>query len=334
MRVIKCHGSGNDFYLVDRRETAIDEPDLSRLAISLSCRSGPFGADGLLLVEAGAAGPRMRIFNADGSEAEMCGNGLRCVGRYLLDSATDDHVVIETRLESLLVRRTEELAAGVRTMAYESSAISFDVGGWLLGHHRDELTDEPLPSLGTQQPFTAVRFPNPHVIAVTDQVSLTELARLGSAANGTDSVFPVGVNVSMIRRLGPRSLYCATFERGVGLTMACGTAMSASAIVAARHGLVPTQVPIEILTWGGKVRIIVAEDLASVAVEGNATFVFTAQLPLHHALAGDPGPTLQRVPYLEETAAYERLRTELRSELRDQLAEEEYGRLDQLGSAG
>ncbi len=333
MRLTKCHGSGNDFYLVDRRETMIDESDLAPLAVSLSRRSGPFGADGLLIVDDGEVGPRMRIFNSDGSEAEMCGNGLRCVGRHLLDGSSDERVLVETRRESIAVRRVEELAPGVQATAYQSSAVSFAIRDWLLGHDNDELKQQPIPSLHDTLPFTAIRFPNPHVITVTERVSLDELVRLGSTANSTPSVFPEGVNVSMIRPLGPRSLYCATFERGVGLTMACGTAMSASAVVAASQGLVPTGETVEVFTWGGKVRIVVADDLASVAVEGNATVVFTTELPLRDAL--DPGPelTVRAEASVDEITAYEQLLADVRSELLVHLTGDEYGGLQELEAA-
>jgi diaminopimelate epimerase len=194
------------------------------------------GADGLLLVteptRAGAVAT-MRVINSDGSEASMCGNGLRTVVRYLLehDGLTGDFAV-DTMHATLAVGREEDFAKGVPSFRVEISPVSFEPRDLPI-HLEGRLLDEVLPQVSPTLKFSAVAVPNPHLITFADGEMLKgdELVRIGEFLNGENSLTPDGVNVTFCEILDDGVLNTRTFERGVGLTNACGTAMSATSLM-------------------------------------------------------------------------------------------------------
>ena len=303
MKLLKVHGSGNDFYMLDAQtlNRTLTEDEIRQLAVNICDRQTGLvdGADGLLWVDrADHEGPvgRIRVINADGSEASMCGNGLRCVARYLAQKNQSQSFTVQTMTADLPVAKMPNLAPNVATYQAHIAPVSFKASD-LKMHVNDEaetLVDQPVKELDSDLRFTAVAVPNPHLIAFVDRETLEsdQLGELGRYLNdGHNPVFPDGVNVSFVELLGQNEIFVRTFERGVGYTNACGTAMSASSLVSVLlHGdQVANQTTLTVKNPGGMVKTVVHHQVAGaddyIDLIGNATFVRTTELDLEDALA-------------------------------------------------
>ncbi|MEI5908690.1 diaminopimelate epimerase [Bacillus spongiae] len=287
IQLIKCHGSGNDFILIDEMEHdhQMTDQDRENLAIALCDRKSSIGADGILFVlESQQAAARMRVFNADGSEASMCGNGLRCVARYICEKLSLSEVLIETMKANLLVSQEKEIYEGIPTYKVEISPVSFHLSDLPLNIERAEkLINETVPELSDTIRFTAVAVPNPHLIAMvdTDQIISNEQKVISEKVNMPNNLFPDGVNVSFVHPLGDKAIYVRTFERGVGFTNACGTAMSASTLIYRMITKQSFETSIDVFNNGGMVRCVpheVRKGQFKIDLIGNATYVFKASI--------------------------------------------------------
>ncbi|WP_137597176.1 diaminopimelate epimerase [Paucilactobacillus kaifaensis] len=305
MKLIKVHGSENDFYMLDAKQfdRSLTESEIKKLALQICKRNGAGlgdGADGLLWVDrASHQGPlgKMRVINADGSEASMCGNGLRSVSRYLAEQNHKQSFTVETMEADLPVAKMTELAAGVPTYRVQIAPVSFQAHDLKMhvNHEAKTLIDQSIEELDSNLKFTAVAVPNPHLIAFVDEATIKgdQLGELGRYLNnGTNPIFPDGVNVSFVQIQGKNQIFVRTFERGVGYTNACGTGMSAASLVSViLHGdQIENNTDITVRNPGGMVKTDVhyqnkADD--SIDLIGNATFVRTVELDLSAALDGD-----------------------------------------------
>lgn len=244
IQFVKMSGTGNDFVMIDNRNGIIPEGAKSALAARLCARRIAVGADGLELLEASAeADVRMRIFNADGSEAEMCGNGARCLAHFAhaLDAAPSD-------------MKIQTVAGNLRAV----------VNG---GSVKVELTPpEPVVNKG-QLAFGAtereVHYTNtgvPHAVVIVDDLETIELDAWGAMVRYHDWFKPSGANVNFVQVLGGDKISIRTYERGVeGETLACGTGATACALVAA-----------SLNSWTGPVEVNVRSgDLLKIYFEGD-----------------------------------------------------------------
>lgn len=270
---LKCHGSGNDFPLIDARALTLGEAEWATLARLLADRAGPVGGDGLLALVAGddthAFG--MRMWNSDGSEAETCLNGLRCTARLGFDLLGIDAAQVKLKTSSADVARDPEIAPGVatiRTLVGPNSTRAADVG--LVGAP-EQVIDAPIAGLPNHRAFTAVAMPNPHLVSFVDGVDEDELVALGRWCEGRPALLPARANVSFVEQRGPDSLFVRTFERGVGLTDSCGSAMAASVLSAALTGRTRFGDTVQVFNRGGMVRGQAEAD-TRVTLSGNATF--------------------------------------------------------------
>jgi diaminopimelate epimerase len=284
----KCHGSGNDFPLIDAR--AIDLPDATwaGIARALADRTGPVGGDGLLLLTPGDAGHAfgMRMFNADGSEAETCLNGLRCVARAGFAALGGTQARVKLKTSSASVAIDPELAPGVVTIRETAGPADPDVSHWPLAD-AVLLVDARVPNLPSARLFTAISIPNPHLISFVAEVDDAELRAIGAACEAAPPWLPNRANVSFVELRGS-DLFVRTFERGVGLTDSCGSAMAASTYAACLTGRVKFDVPLTVFNAGGMVRAEAAAD-GMVTLSGNATFEWagSAEVDVARGLAGD-----------------------------------------------
>lgn len=270
---LKCHGSGNDFPLIDARMLTLGEPEWTTLARLLADRAGPVGGDGLLALVPGddthAFG--MRMWNSDGSEAETCLNGLRCTARLGFDLLGLDAAQVKLKTSSATVARDPEIAPGVatiRTLVGPNSTRSADVG--LVGVV-EQVIDAPIPGLPNPRAFTAVAMPNPHLVTFVDTIDEDELLALGTWCESRPALLPARGNVSFVEVRGPSRLFVRTFERGVGLTDSCGSAMAASVLSAALTGRTRFDETVQVFNRGGMVRGQAEVD-KRVLLSGNATF--------------------------------------------------------------
>ena len=261
---LKMHGAQNTFVLIDARVRG--HADYASLARSLCAPGGGFdGADGLLVVsDAVGALAEMRIFNADGSEPETCGNGLRCVARYLVDRGAGDAFTIAT------------LAGPVKTeiVAHEPFEARIDLGHVTFPH---DAQPERIDALGATWTFVAASLGNPHAVVFVDDVAAIDLEALGRAFD-TNARFPHGVNLHVARIVTTEdaTLEVRHYERGVGLTQACGTGAVASAAVAiATRGFAS---PVTVRVPGGTLRVAWRAG-ATARLTGPAEPLFTRPLP-------------------------------------------------------
>jgi diaminopimelate epimerase len=307
LNLIKCHGSGNDFLLIDEISETYNfsEKDRQNLALVLCDRKKGLGADGILFVlKSERCEAEMRVFNADGSEASMCGNGLRCVGRYVTELTGKSNIVIETMKADLKVSQEPSIFKEIPTYKVEISPVLFELEHLPMNIDKETLIDEKVPGISDTLRFSAVAVPNPHLISIVGNKHIisNEQKCISESVNGPNNLFPDGVNVSFVQPLGSDGIYVRTFERGVGFTNACGTAMSASSLVTCLSGLNEFEKEIDVYNNGGKVRCVVHKsgEVYSMDLIGNATYVSRSKLDLE-VKEPENYRTLDCVEYCEES---------------------------------
>lgn len=312
--LIKVHGSENEFFILDETllERTLTEEELVSLTKVVTNRSNGLlkGADGVLLIGSAKRkdlGESMRVINYDGSEASMCGNGLRTVARYLSEKNNQNEFTVETMHADLHVKKAEELGKDVQTFQVEISPVSFNVHDLPFNWKFKTFIDQKLPELAPNLRFSAVAVPNPHLISFVDHETLnsSQFEEIAKYLNGTNPYFPDGVNVSFVEELGNQKIFVRTFERGVGFTNACGTAMAASSLmyVLLKGGKVEEK--IQVINPGGMVQTIVhQEDNGSYWMDliGNATFLNKISISLEDIL--NQQLTLATVTLLNEDKVY------------------------------
>jgi diaminopimelate epimerase len=276
MRFEKMHGLGNDFLVVDDREPQpVDWPSLARRACE---RHTGVGADGILLIQGSdVADLRMRLFNADGSEAEMCGNGIRCVAEYVaVHGISGDRVVWETGAGVVVTERIGDdmVTVDMGPPRFAPGDIPFDAGGEV-----EEVIDQPLQVDGRSLRVTLVSMGNPHCVAVVDDVGAFPLAELGPLVERHPR-FPQRTNFEIVQVLSRTRVRQRTFERGVGETNACGTGASAVGVAVQRLSLCDSPVTVELR--GGPLHIAWAPG-TTVRMTGPAQRVYTGHLMLQPA---------------------------------------------------
>ncbi|HEX8485413.1 diaminopimelate epimerase [Sphingomonas sp.] len=279
---VHCHGSGNDFPLIDARGIALRDEDWAIVARALADRRGPVGGDGLLLLGEGDGDCAfsMVMRNSDGSEAETCLNGLRCVARAGFAALAIDAARVRLKTSVAEVAREPDVAPGVYGVREVAGPASLDAGAWPLGGHV-RLVEAPLAELSSSLAFTAVAMPNPHLVAFVEAVDEAALCRAGEACEAAPAWVPNRANVSFAEMRegvsGTRDLFVQTFERGVGLTDSCGSAMAASTYAACLTGRVAWDAPITVFNRGGLVRAQASAD-AMVTIIGNATWEYAGAI--------------------------------------------------------
>jgi diaminopimelate epimerase len=261
MRLIKTHGSLNEIFALEARPDAwASDADLRGFVRAVCDRdSWTGGSDGIYLYDASGADAQAWFFNPDGSSAEFCGNGMRGLGRLILDRRGTDTEVVASGGRDYTVRRAPSTPEGARQVVLELPPLNFSD------------TELPAPFAG----FTAVAVPNPHVISVVDAYSEPELIELGKLAA---EVFPEGANVSFLQPLDEGDVFVRTFERGAGLTPSCGSGVVASRAAYSRvTGLDPSQ-RLVVRNAGGvaAASIQIRDGAWQPVLEGNATVVYTA----------------------------------------------------------
>ena len=260
MRFTKMQGLGNDFLLIRGQVPA----DVRPQAAALCDRHFGVGADGVIYVSPSQiADCRMSIFNADGSEAKMCGNGIRCVGKYLYDKGI-------TRKTELTV----ETLSGVRTLRLHAAkglvqTVTVDMGPAVL--KRENVYYPAGIGFGA-----LVSVGNPHLVFFTEAVEDVPLYLWGPRIEA-DERFAGGVNAEFVQVLSPAALRMRVWERGCGVTMACGTGACASVFAAVKKGLFPINQPIEAVLDGGSLFVTVDEG-NGLCMEGPAVTVFEGEI--------------------------------------------------------
>jgi diaminopimelate epimerase len=283
MKFVKMHGAGNDYVVLDARDMEADWPALAR---AMCDRHTGVGADGLLLVLPSAspsalADIRMREFNQDGSESEMCGNGIRCLAKYVLERGIVDRNKNPLNIETMSgIRVLEPIwhdgkVDRSRVAMGEPELRSGKVPVTLSEDMADgPVLDFPLDVDGTTLDLTFVSMGNPHAIAfIESPVSKFPLHRIGPEVE-RHAIFPNRVNFSIVNAKEGRGVVARVWERGVGETLACGTGACAIAVASRLHGYCGDDVDI---TLPGGVLTISWDGVGEVYLEGPAVEVFEGE---------------------------------------------------------
>lgn len=261
MKFTKMHGTGNDYiYLYEQTQY-----NLADVAVALSRRQIGVGSDGLIHIAKGEhADFEMRIFNADGTEGEMCGNGIRCVGKYVYDKGYTDKTSL-----------TIQTLAGVRTLTLTLSAcgtvdaVSVDMGvPTFLGQQLLEVG-------GKIYMGEYISIGNPHFAILCEEVGEIDLATIAPQIQ-QNPLFPQGVNVEFFHRIAPESYAMRVWERGSGETLACGTGACAVFATVRKAGLAPEKITLQ--QQGGAVSLWQVGD--HIAMQGEAVTVFEGEIEM------------------------------------------------------
>lgn len=274
IKFTKMHGLGNDYVYIDctakTGQKIENEPSLARF---VSDRHFGVGSDGLILIcDSDIADFRMRMFNYDGSEAEMCGNGIRCVGKFVYDKGMIDRdlITVET-LAGIKVLKLNVINGKVET-------VRVDMGEPILEPEKiPVVSDEEiaknlvLNAMDNEFKFTCVSMGNPHAITVVENVKEFALEKYGKTLE-YDSHFPKRSNIEFIELVDKNNIKMRVWERGAGETLACGTGACASVVACCLNGYTDRKVNVELL--GGNLEIEWAEKDNHVYMTGPATTVF------------------------------------------------------------
>ena len=270
----KMDGAGNDYIYVDTTRYPISDPQTA--SVKWSNRHTGIGSDGLVLIGKpsilSGADFSMRIFNADGSEAKMCGNASRCIGKYLYERHLTDSS--EIKLETL---------SGVKTLSLTLSPDRLTVTGVTVdmlqpAFHQASQYDEQvgLDALREYGHPLFVSMGNPHCVVFVDDIAAIDVARVGAMGEHLPA-FPERCNIEFAQLTGTDELRTRVWERGSGITMACGTGACATAVAAAHVGL--TSRESDVVMDGGSLHVRWTED-DHVMLSGPAEFVFDGEITL------------------------------------------------------
>ena len=279
LRFTKMHGISNDYVYI----STFDQPeeDWEQLAIRLSDRRTGIGGDGIILVcPSDVADAKMRIFNADGSEGKMCGNGIRCVGKFVYDKGLVPPDKTTVTIDTLSGIKTLELT--VRDGKVQSARV--DMGAAILSpaaipvnYDGDRMIDAPLTVDGKVWNVTAVSMGNPHCVTFVDDVDSLELEKLGPHFEN-HPIFPERVNTEFVRVIDDHTLQMRVWERGSGETWACGTGACATAVAACLNGYCKKGDDITVHLRGGDLVIRYTDD--TVIMTGPASTVFEGEVEI------------------------------------------------------
>lgn len=276
MQFTKMHGLGNDFIIIDNRDETIS--DYSNLAETLCRRHFSIGADGIILImKSNQADIKMRIFNSDGSEAQMCGNGIRCFAHFAHKNniITKKNMTVETLAGIIKPEITEYIDD-------KKSMVRVDMGKPRLRRHEipvygedsPRVVDEPIEVEGVKFLFTGVSMGNPHCIIFVDEITDEMVRRFGPIIE-KHPLFPEKTNVEFIKVHSPQHIQFRVWERGAGETLACGTGACASVVAGIMKGLLDKEVKVSLP--GGDL-MIKWEESGNVIMTGPAEEAFSGTI--------------------------------------------------------
>jgi len=284
MKFTKMHGIGNDYVYVNcfSEKLPLEPKKLSQM---ISDRHYGIGSDGLILIcPSEVADAKMQMFNADGSESAMCGNGIRCVAKYLYDFglAPKELLTIETGRGILTLQLTIENGkmALARVDMGEPILVPENVPALLRsrdGAPNQPVVDVPMTVAGRTLAVTAVSMGNPHCVIFVEESTDDLVLGIGPKIE-TDPAFPQRVNVEFVKVVSPTELRMRVWERGSGETLACGTGACAVVVAGVLSGRSERRVKIDLL--GGQLEIVWSEADNHVYMTGPATTVFTGEWQL------------------------------------------------------
>lgn len=277
MKFTKMHGCGNDYVYVNCFEEKVENP--SKVAQIVSDRHFGIGSDGLILIcPSDVADFRMRMYNADGSESEMCGNGIRCVGKYVFDYGLTDKKKV-----------TVETGAGIKELEFtiengKVSLVKVDMGEPILKasdvpvvSDKEQVINEEIVVNGTSWKMTCVSMGNPHAVVYIPDTKSLEIEKIGPHFENHE-VFPNRTNTEFVQLLSRDEINMRVWERGSGETMACGTGACGATVAAILCGYTDDEITLHLP--GGDLLIQWNRENNRVYMTGPATIVFDGEITL------------------------------------------------------
>lgn len=281
MKFTKMHGAGNDYIYINCFEETVENPE--ELSIKLSNRHFGIGADGLILIMSSkVADFRMRMFNNDGSEGIMCGNGTRCIGKYVYDN----HLTNKKEI-------TLETLAGIKTLklftndSNKVTSVTVDMGKAILKpseipvkSNLDTFINQPVDVNGTTYNMTCVSMGNPHAVIFMpkDTIDNLDLEKIGKYFENHE-IFPNRVNTEFVEVWDNHTLKMRVWERGSGETLACGTGTCATVVASVLNGYCNYDEEILVHLRGGDLKVTYKKD-GTVLMTGNAIKVFDGEIEI------------------------------------------------------
>ncbi|MBD5488551.1 MAG: diaminopimelate epimerase [Lachnospiraceae bacterium] len=296
MKFTKMHGCGNDYIYVNGFTEKITQEEKPELVQRLSDRHFGIGGDGVIFINpSDEADFEMEMYNADGSRAEMCGNGIRCVAKFVYDKGLTDKTDIsviscgkikylqlflnEGEVDSVRVNMgAPELAPGripVLVEAGEKSGVDRSVcDGYVMKQSGESIVDEPITVQGKEYKMTCVSMGNPHAVVLMDDVTNLQIEKIGPHFENHER-FPNRINTEFVKVLDRKTVQMRVWERGTGETLACGTGCCATVVACVLNGLTDDTVTVKLL--GGEIEITWDREADLVYMTGPAATVFEGE---------------------------------------------------------
>lgn len=275
MKFTKMHGCGNDYVYVNCMEKMLEDPD--KVSRFVSDRHFGVGSDGLILIcPSDQADFRMAMYNADGSEGEMCGNGIRCVAKYVYDYGLTDQTSISVETKGGIKYLDLTVKEG------KVSLVKVNMGSPILKpslipirSEKEQFVDEPVTVDGKVYRMTGVSMGNPHVVTFVDDTASLNLEKIGPSFENHE-LFPNRINTEFVQVLSRHEINMRVWERGSGETLACGTGTCASAVACVLNGKTDEHLTVHLL--GGDLEIFYDRANDTVWMTGPASVVFDGEL--------------------------------------------------------
>ena len=280
MKFTKMHGAGNDYIYINCFEEDIVPEEMIDDIIAMSDRHKGIGSDGVIFImPSKVADARMRMFNVDGSEGKMCGNGIRCVGKYVYEHGISHNNPLRI-----------ETASGIKTLNLEVvqgkvESVTVDTGNPILDPKSipvdldvEKVINYPLIVNNQEYLITCVSMGNPHCVIFTEGIDYLDLESIGPLFEN-NPIFPERTNAEFIEIIDDKTMKMRVWERGSGETLACGTGASASVVAAIYNNMFTRDREIKVILKGGELYITLTQD-NHVFMRGSATEVFTGEYKL------------------------------------------------------
>lgn len=277
MKFTKMHGIGNDYVYVNCLEEKVDDPN--QIARFVSDRHFGIGADGLILIHPSEiADFRMEMYNADGSQGAMCGNGIRCVAKYVYDHrlTAKEQISIETKsgVKSLDLTVENQKAGQIRV---NMGTPDLNARNIPIQTETEQAVGMPIEIEGERFRITGISMGNPHAVVYLDDVKTFDIEKWGPKFEN-HPLFPDRINTEFCKILDSETIQMRVWERGSGETLACGTGACAAAVSSVLNGYTHTQVTVKLL--GGDLKIFWDRDADQVYMTGPAVEVFSGEIDL------------------------------------------------------
>ena len=284
MKFTKMHGAGNDYIYINSFEEDIVPEEMIDDIIAMSDRHKGIGSDGVIFImPSKVADARMRMFNTDGSEGKMCGNGIRCVGKYVYEHGISHNNPLQIQTASgIKILNLEVVQGKVETVTVDMGNPILDPKLIPVDLDVEKVINYPLVVNNQEYLITCVSMGNPHCVIFTEGIDYLDLESIGPLFEN-NPIFPERTNTEFIEIIDDKTMKMRVWERGSGETLACGTGASASVVAAIYNNIFTRDQEIKVILKGGELYITLTQD-NHVFMRGSATEVFTGEYKLKRKL--------------------------------------------------